>query len=250
MKFGLSGKSVVVTGAGGGIGRACALAFALEGANVTVSDIQQANAEQVASEIRAMGARAIVVRHDVSDTEENVRLMSAASDAHGSVDVLVNSAGIFQSASIDDLTASDWDRVMAVNLRGVFLCSQAALRHMVPNRSGAIVTLGSVAGQVGGIFAGANYATSKAGVMSLTKSLAKYAGPFGVRVNCVNPGQIDTPMTQPWPPEVIAGFLKTIPFGRLGTADEVARVIVFLASDAASFIHGAHIDVNGGMFMD
>lgn len=250
MDFGLNGKSVVVTGAGGGIGRACALAFALEGANITVSDIQIKNAERVALEINAIGGRALAVRHDVSDTDENARLMRAATEAYGTVDVLVNSAGIFQSASIDDLTATDWDRVMDVNLRGVFLCSQAALRHMVPRRSGVIVSLGSVAGQVGGIFAGANYATSKAGVISLTKSLAKYAGPYGVRVNCVNPGQIDTPMTQPWPPDVIAGFLKSIPFGRLGTADEVARVIVFLASDAASFIHGAHIDVNGGMFMD
>ena len=250
MDLGLRGKSVVVTGAGGGIGRACALLFAREGANVTVSDIVRENAERVAAEITATGVRAIGVRHDVSDAEENARLMTAASNAHGAVDVLINSAGIFQSASIDDLTSADWDQVMAVNLRGVFLCSQAALRHMVPRKSGVIVSLGSVAGQVGGIFAGANYATSKAGVISLTKSLAKYAGPFGIRVNCVNPGQIDTPMTQPWPPEVIAGFLKTIPFGRLGTADEVARVIVFLSSSAASFIHGAHIDVNGGMFMD
>ncbi len=250
MDFGLRGKSVVVTGAGGGIGRACAIMFAQEGANVTVSDINLENAGRVASEVATFGVRSLGVKHDVSDADENARLMLAASTAHGAVDILVNSAGIFQSVSIDDLTSSDWDRVMSVNLRGVFLCSQAALRHMVPRKSGAIVSLGSVAGQVGGIFAGANYATSKAGVISLTKSLAKYAGPFGIRVNCVNPGQIDTPMTKSWPPEVIASFLKTIPFGRLGTADEVARVIVFLSSDAASFIHGAHIDVNGGMFMD
>jgi 3-oxoacyl-[acyl-carrier protein] reductase len=170
-------------------------------------------------------------------------------DAYGGVDVLVNAAGIFQSGPIDDLTAGDWDRMMAVNLKGVFLCSQAALRHMKARRTGAIVSIASLAGQVGGIHAGAHYATSKAGVISLTKSLAKNAGPFGIRVNCVNPGVIETAMTRDWPDAVRAGIVASTPLGRVGQAVEVARVIVFLSSEAASFIHGAHIDINGGVHM-
>lgn len=249
MDLGLAGKSVVITGGGGGIGRECALLFAAEGADVALSDVRLEPAQKVADEVKALGRRAIAVQTNVVDEADVARLFDEAAAAFGKVDVLVNNAGIFQSRPIDELTAEDWDRVMDVNLKGVFLCSQAALRHMKPRRSGAIVSLGSLAGQVGGIHAAANYATSKAGVISLTKSLAKNAGPFGIRVNCVNPGIIETPMTSPWPPEVLDGLRKSTPLGRLGRPDEVARVIVFLASDGASFIHGAHVDINGGVNM-
>ena len=249
MDLGLRGKVVVITGGGGDIGRACARLFAAEGAAVAISDVKLEAAQAVAAEAERQGVPALALRTDVTDPADVARLFDQTAERLGAVDVLVNNAGIFQSRPLDDLSAEDWDRVMDVNLKGVFLCSQAALRHMKPRRAGAIVSIASLAGQVGGIHAGANYATSKAGVISLTKSLAKNAGPHGVRVNCVNPGVIDTAMTQPWPPEVRESMVRQTPLGRLGRPDEVARVIVFLASDAASFVHGAHVDINGGIHM-
>jgi 3-oxoacyl-[acyl-carrier protein] reductase len=248
--LGLTGKAIVITGGGGDIGRECAKLFAAAGATLAISDVKLEAAQAVAGEAERAGAKAIAVRTDVTDPADVARLFDEAAAALGAVDVLVNNAGIFQSKPIDDLTAEDWDRVMAVNLKGVFLCSQAALRHMKPRRSGSIVSIGSLAGQVGGIHAAANYATSKAGVISLTKSLAKNAGPFGIRVNCINPGVIDTQMTQPWPDDVLAQLAKNTPLGRLGRPDEVAKTVVYLASDWSSFVHGAHVDVNGGIHMD
>jgi 3-oxoacyl-[acyl-carrier protein] reductase len=250
MELGLRGRAVAITGGGGGIGRECALLFAAEGADVAVSDVRLEAARAVADEVERAGARAIAVRTDVTDPADVARLFERAAAAFGAVDVLVNGAGIFQSKPIDDMSAEEWDRVLDVNLKGVFLCSQAALRHMKPRGRGAIVSIASLAGQVGGLYAGANYATSKAGVSALTKSLAKNAGPSGVRVNCVNPGPIETAMTEDWPPEVLAGLARSTPLGRLGRADEVARAIVFLASEAASYVHGAHLDINGGIHMD
>jgi 3-oxoacyl-[acyl-carrier protein] reductase len=250
MELGLGGRAVVITGGGGGIGRACALVFAAEGARLALSDRRLEAAQAVAAELERAGARAVALRTDVTEPADVGRLFDQAITALGGVDVLVNGAGIFQSKPIDDMSADEWDRVLDVNLKGVFLCSQAALRHMKPRRRGAIVSIASLAGQVGGLYAGAHYATSKAGVSALTKSLAKDAGSSGVRVNCVNPGPIETAMTEDWPPDVLAGLARSTPLGRLGRADEVARVIVFLASDAASFVHGAHIDINGGIHMD
>jgi 3-oxoacyl-[acyl-carrier protein] reductase len=250
MDLGLTGKAVVITGGGGDIGRECAKLFAAAGAKLTISDVKLEAAQAVAAEAERAGASAIALRTDVTDPADVARLFDETAARLGSVDVLVNNAGIFQSKPIDDLSADDWDRVMAVNLKGVFLCSQAALRHMKPRGGGAIVSIGSLAGQVGGIHAAANYATSKAGVISLTKSLAKNAGPHGIRVNCVNPGVIDTQMTQPWPAEVRAQLAKQTPLGRLGRPDEVARTVVYLASEWSSFVHGAHVDVNGGVHMD
>lgn len=249
MELGLAGKVVAITGGGGGIGRACALLFAREGADLAISDVKIAPAEAVAREVAALGRRAVAIATDVTDEADVARLVERSASALGALDVLVNAAGTFQSKPVDEIAASEWDRMLAVNLKGVFLCSQAALRHMKLRRAGAIVSIASLAGQVGGIHAGAHYAASKAGVISLTKSLAKNAGPFGVRVNCVNPGIIETAMTSPWPPDVLAGMVKATPLARLGRADEVAAAIVFLASEAASFIHGAHLDVNGGIHM-
>ena len=249
METGLKGKVVIITGGGGGIGLACALAFAAEGARVVVADVNAAAAERAAREVGA-AEQAIAARVDVTSPESIQSMFDAALTAFGRVDVLVNGAGILHRTPIDDLTVEEWDQVMAINLKGVFLCSQAALRVMKPQRSGKIVNLASMGGQLGGIVAGADYSSSKAGVLCFTKSLAKNAGPFGINVNAVNPGVIDTPMTKPWGPELLQKRIDETPLGRLGTAEDVAQAVVFLASDAARFIHGTHLDVNGGVYMD
>lgn len=249
MDTGLRDKVVVITGGGGGIGLACALAFAAEGAKVVVADVNAAAAERAAREVGST-ERAVAVRVDVTSPESIQTMFDAAVAAFGKVDVLINGAGIFHRTPIDDLTVDEWDQLMAINLKGVFLCSQAALRLMKAQRSGKIVNLASMGGQVGGIVAGADYSSSKAGVLCFTKSLAKNAGPFGINVNAVNPGVIDTPMTKPWGPELLQKRIDETPLGRLGTAEDVAQAVLFLASDAACFIHGTHLDVNGGIYMD
>jgi 3-oxoacyl-[acyl-carrier protein] reductase len=249
METGLTGKVVLITGGAGGIGTATALAFAREGAHIALADLKLPPAEAVATRAAALGVKAAAFEADVADEAHVTALIADISRQLGAVDVLVNNAGIFRSTPIPDLTAVEWDRLMAVNLRSVLICSQAVLPAMRARRQGKIVNVASMAGQVGGIRAGAHYAASKAGVICLTRSLAKLAGPDGVNVNCVNPGVIDTEMTQAWPPDWREDLVRQTPLGRLGTAEEVAGAILFLASRAAAFVHGAQLDVNGGLHM-
>ena len=248
MDTGLDGKVAIVTGGSGGIGLASARALAAEGARIVLGDI---NAEAVAAAAAELGAGiATAVTADVSRAEGAQALVDAALERYGRLDVLVASAGIYRATRVDEITPDEWDLLLAVNLRGVFLTAQAALRVFMPQRSGRIIALGSLAGQVGGLASSAAYASSKGGVMALTKSLARYSGASGVTVNCVNPGIIDSPMTAGWLPEDLARLAAGTPLGRTGTVEEVAAAVLFLASDAASFVHGAHIDVNGGILMD
>jgi 3-oxoacyl-[acyl-carrier protein] reductase len=248
MDTGLDGKVAIVTGGSGGIGLASARALAAEGARVVLGDIDDEAIAAAAAELGPGVAQAVTA--DVSQPEGAQSLVDAALAHFGRLDVLVASAGIHRATRLDELTVEEWDLLLAVNLRGVFLTAQAALRVFAPQRSGRIIALGSLAGQVGGLAASAAYASSKGGVIALTKSLARYAGPHGVTANCVNPGIIDSPMTAGWAPEDVARLTANTPLGRTGTVEEVAAVVLFLASDAASFVHGAHIDVNGGLLMD
>jgi NAD(P)-dependent dehydrogenase (short-subunit alcohol dehydrogenase family) len=186
---------------------------------------------------------------DLADPPRARAIVSQTVALTGSLDVLVTSHGVFHSTPLPEIEPEEWDRVQAVNLRGTFLVCRAALEHMVPRRTGSIVTVASLAGQVGGLYAGAAYAASKGAVATLTKSLARYAGPYGVRVNCVNPGFIDTPMTRTWPQAIRDAVISQTPLRRAGTPEEVAAAVVWLSSDAASFVHGAHLDVNGGIHM-
>lgn len=245
METGLRGKVALVTGGASGIGLACARALAAEGARVVVADL---NAEAAAEAARGVGGASVAV--DVTSPDDVRHAVAAAVEAFGALDVLVTCAGIFHSTPLDRLAPEEWDRIQAVNLRGTFLVAQAALDVMIPRRSGRIVTIASLAGQVGGLASGASYAASKAGVAGLTKSLARFAGPHGITVNTVNPGIIATPMTAVLSEEQRAALVERTPLGRVGTAEEVAAVVVFLASDGASYIHGAHVDVNGGLLMD
>ncbi|HUZ81848.1 MAG TPA: SDR family NAD(P)-dependent oxidoreductase [Gaiellaceae bacterium] len=245
MDTGLAGKTAVVTGAASGIGLACSQAFAREGATAVVADIDGGAAELAAA---ALGGHAVEV--DVSRPADARRLVADATRLTGRLDVVVAGAGIFSDAGIDSVSPEDWDRVQSVNLRGAYLVVQAALAEMVPRRRGRIVLIASLAGQVGGLAAGVAYAASKGGVLALTKAAARYGGPHGITVNCVSPGLIETPMTAGWPAAARERVVAGTPLGRLGTADEVAAAIVWLASDGASFVHGARLDVNGGLHME
>ena len=245
METGLAGKAAVVTGGASGIGLACVRALVGEGAAVVLADLNEEEGARAAAELAAH-----YVAADVSKPEHARRVVEETVRKAGGLDVLVTCAGAFHSTPLDRIEADEWDRIQAVNLRGVFLVAQAALEVMIPRRRGRIVTVGSLAGQSGGLAAGASYAASKAGVAALTKSIARFAGPHGITANCVNPGIIDTPMIAAWPREVLERTVAQTPLGRVGKPEEVAAIVVMLASDGAGFVHGAHIDVNGGLFMD
>ena len=244
MRLGLEGRVVLVTGAAGGLGPMICRQFREEGALVLASDVHEARLAEVAAQESVEASVA-----DVTDAAEATRLVAEATDRHGQLHVLVPAAGVYQSTGVDAIEAEEIDRLHEVNVKGTFLAAQAALRAMIPAQQGSIVTLGSIAGQVGGVQSGAGYAATKAGVLGLTKALARYAGPHGVRVNCVSPGFIEAGMSMGITPEDRERTLAMTPLGRPGTAEEVARAVVWLASDAASFVTGAHLDVNGGLFM-
>lgn len=245
MDYELAGKAAIVTGAAGGIGLACCRALVGEGASVVVADLDGTAAAARAHEL---GTTCVGIGVDVASADDAQRLVEAAVSTFGRLDVLVTCAGVFHATPFDEIKADEWDRVQAVNLRGTFLVAQAALRIMIPQRSGRIVTVASLAGQTGGIGAGASYAASKAGVVALTKSIARFAGPHGINANCVNPGLIETAMLDGWPQETLERTVATTPLGRMGTPEEVADTVVWLASDRASFVQGAHVDVNGGLY--
>jgi 3-oxoacyl-[acyl-carrier protein] reductase len=249
MKF--QGKVSIVTGGGAGIGEAIALAFAREGAHVAIWDLDGNRAEKVSSTIQEMGHKSIAIQMSVANAREVNASVQRVLREYGRIDILINNAGICQVVpSVEEIKEEDWDRVLAVNLKGVFLCSKAVMGIMKKQKAGKIINMGSLAGKVGGIATGAHYAASKAAVMCLTKSLAKELGPYGVHVNAIAPGVIETDMTQMITGGDWRAYLSTIPLGRIGVVDEVAKVALFLASDEASYLTGEIIDVNGGQFMD
>jgi 3-oxoacyl-[acyl-carrier protein] reductase len=244
VETGLAGRTAIVTGAASGIGLACSRALAAEGAHIVLADL---DADRLTEAAREVGGDAVIA--DVTKPEDARRVVEEAVRLAGALDVLVTSAGVFHDTPFDRIAPDEWDRIQAVNVRGVFLVAQAALAVMIPRRRGRIVTIGSLAGQVGGLVAGAGYAASKGGVIALTKSIARFAGPHGITANCVNPGIIDTPLTATWPEEVRERTVAATSLGRIGRPEEVAAIVVVLASDVASFVHGAQVDVNGGLHM-
>ncbi|RKU36386.1 beta-ketoacyl-ACP reductase [Candidatus Poribacteria bacterium] len=240
----LEGQVAIVTGGGGGIGKATCLAFAREGADIVIPEVNIANAEAAAAEIQALGRKCEVIETDVSNGDSVRAMVRQTLDAFGRVDILVNNAGIFSYTRLDVCTEEEWDRMMAVNLKGPFLCSQAVMETMKAQRSGRIINLGSLAGQVGGIVASAPYSASKAGVMCLTKSLARVLGEYGITVNSIAPGVAATEMAKNHP-----DMRAQIPLGRVADASEIASAILFLASEEGRYLTGATLDVNGGIRM-
>jgi 3-oxoacyl-[acyl-carrier protein] reductase len=245
----LGGRVALVTGAARGIGLACATELSRAGATVIIVDRLAQEGEAAATGIVNAGGRAAFVAGDLARTREILPLVDGIVGRHGRIDVLVNNAGIFNQTATEVLSEDQWDRLMAINLKAVFFLTQAVLPVMVRQGGGAIISLASLAARVGGIAAGIDYATSKAGVVGLTKTLARQYGPRGIRVNAVAPGVIVTEMTRPWPEDVRQDFVARTPLRRLGTPEDVARVVAFLAGPDSAFITGATIDINGGLYM-
>ena len=240
----LKDRIAIVTGGGGGIGRAMCLVFAREGAHIVIAEHNLKTAEVVAEEVKVLGRQSLAIPTDVSNSESVQSMVNQTLETFGRIDILVNNAGIFSYTRIEDCTGEEWDRMMAVNLKGPFLCSQAVMETMKKQKFGRIINLGSLAGQVGGLVASAPYSASKAGVMCLTKSLANALGEYGVTVNSLAPGIINTDMAKNHP-----DMTDKIPLGRKAEPEEAANVALFLASEEGRYLTGVTIDVNGGMRM-
>jgi 3-oxoacyl-[acyl-carrier protein] reductase len=243
----LTGKVAIVTGSGRGIGKAIAMKLAEAGATIVINDVgDNTPVEETVAEIKKMDRQAMAVMADVSSTTDVARLVDTATKTYGKVDILVNNAGIARDQLVMRMTDEDWDKVLTINLKSVFLCTRAVLRPMLKQRSGRIVSISSIVGIIGN--AGqANYASAKAGIIGFTKTIAKEVGSRGITVNAVAPGFIDTPMTQALPEERRQSMLNSIPLGYLGTPRDVAETVAFLASEEARYITGQVITVDGGI---
>ncbi|MGH7753166.1 MAG: 3-oxoacyl-[acyl-carrier-protein] reductase [Gemmatimonadales bacterium] len=245
----LEGRVAIVTGASGALGGAIARAFAAEGASIVAHYSRGADAAAtLVDAIRGQGGRAQSVQADLSVPDQAQRLVEAATSAFGGVHVLVNNAGITRDTLVLRMKEEDWQTVINTNLSGAFYCTKAVLREFVRRRGGRIINITSVAGQIG--TAGqANYAASKAGLIGLTKAVAREVASRGITVNAVAPGFIEAGMTVQLPVEVMKGYLEQVPLGRAGKPEEVAAAVVFLASDDAAYITGTVLNVDGGLVM-
>ncbi|MGH9881043.1 MAG: SDR family NAD(P)-dependent oxidoreductase [Pyrinomonadaceae bacterium] len=248
----LSGKVALVTGASSGIGQATAEALAACGAGVCINFYRnEAGAEAARNRISGSGGRAITVQANVTQSADVDALVKRTVDAFGPIDILVNNAGsLIQRLRILEMSEDSWDEVIDLNLKSAFLCSKAVAQSMMERKSGSIVNVASIAGRNGGALGSIHYSTAKGGLIAFTKGLAKEMAIYGVRVNGVSPGVINTPFHEQFStPEMMKAYVNMIPLGRVGTPAEVAKVVTFLASDAASFLAGETIEINGGMMM-
>jgi len=248
--FDLTGKVAILTGARRGIGRGIALALAEAGADVVVSDISLEDCQKVVGEIEALGKKGLAVECDVTQKTAVDEMVRKTVEEFRKLDILVNNAGIAPFKPFLELTEEDWDKVLDINLKGYFLCTQAAVREMVKQDSGKIVNIASVAmGQMGIGFPNlAHYCASKGGIAALTEELCLELTPKGINVNAIAPGVIETPMSEPVlsDPKVKEGLLARIPKGRVGQPEDIAHAVVFLSSDEADYVSGAVLVVDGG----
>jgi 3-oxoacyl-[acyl-carrier protein] reductase len=250
--FDLSNKVALVTGASSGIGAASAKVLAELGADVAITYLHnQAGAEQVRDEIISSGRRAVAIHADVRDADQITATVSRVQSALGPIDILVNNAGsLVERKKNLEMTTELWDDVINLNLTSAMRCLQAVAPSMVERKSGTIINVVSIAAHNGGGPGAGAYSAAKAGLIALTKSQAKELAPHGVRVNAISPGTIDTPFHEVFStPEMLKGAIATIPLGRLGTPEDCAKVVAFLASDAAGYLVGETIEVNGGQLM-
>jgi 3-oxoacyl-[acyl-carrier protein] reductase len=245
----LKGSIAIVTGAGQGIGKAIALCFAKHGAVPIVVDLNEDTSKQVVKEIEQLGIQTIYIKLDVSDVPSIRRMVKTVVQEFGTINILVNNAGIVHGTSIEDITENEWDRMLAVNLKGAFFTSQQVLPYMKEKRHGRIINISSNAGRMGGYANGLAYSASKAGIIGLTMGFARRVAEYNITVNAVAPGTTETDIIKQLPADKIEKVKELIPLKRMGKPEEIAEVVIFLASEGAGFMTGAVLDVNGGMFM-
>jgi 3-oxoacyl-[acyl-carrier protein] reductase len=245
--FDLTGRAALITGSSRGIGRAIALQLARQGASIAVNYLSNEDAaKEVQATIRSYEGQAVLLQGDVSDPGQAERVVEMARDAFGRLDILVNNAGFNRDTLLLRMSVEDWDEVMATNLRAAFLCTRAALRHMLKQRWGRIVNIGSVSG-IAGNAGQANYAAAKAGLIGFTKAVAREMGSRSITANVVAPGLVLTELTEHIPQQVIDMAMERIFVGRIGTPEDIAGCVAYLASEEASYISGQVIPVDGGL---
>ena len=239
-------KVAIVTGSGQGIGRGIALALAKEGAKIVVTDITD-RIYDVVKEMRTLGIHALAMKADVSSATQVEEMVKNSIEKFGRIDILVNNAGIFPLKPLIEMTEADWDQVLNVNLKGVFNCTKSTIPHMMNRKSGKIINIASIAGVVIGFSALSHYSASKGGIVGFTRSTALEFAPFGINVNAIAPGSIETPGTKmDMNAESTKQFLQAIPLKRMGQPEDIANAVIFLASDESSYITGQCLVVDGG----
>jgi NAD(P)-dependent dehydrogenase (short-subunit alcohol dehydrogenase family) len=246
-----AGRTAIVTGTARGFGRAIVRRLARGGARVVAADINLPGAQETAALARQDGGEAMAIQVDVSSAASVDTLVKTALSSYGNrVDILVNNAGIWKLIPTEETSEEEWDRIVNVNMKGTFLCCRAVIPIMRTQGKGHIVNIASIAARNGGTMAGIHYVASKGGVLAMTKKLGKELGQYGIVVNGLNPGTSGTEMTKEWPQSIMEGIVKNTPLGRLVEPEDIADVVAFLASDAARFVQGETVEVNGGILCD